>query len=106
MGKRLEKTEYLLQIEGVLKKYGYTRMYCFDKFTGVKEPGLMFMIEGEKKGNIISELCQIVDPTWDLDDYDALDITGVGCLENLSEKDWMQGSTPVYDGGEFYANEG
>lgn len=33
MRKRLEKTEYLLQIEEVLKKYGYTRMYCFAKFT-------------------------------------------------------------------------
>lgn len=106
MGKRLEKTEYLLSIEKVLKKYGYTRMYCIGRFTDTKEPGLWLLLDGVERGDIVAELSEVVDPTWKLSDYDINDAADISCIEGLSEKDWMCGSAPVYVEGEFYAYEG
>lgn len=106
MGKKLEKTEYLLSIEKVLKKYGYTRMYCSGRFTGVREPGLMFTVDGDPNDEAIEELTAIVDPVYGMDDYDINNASGVGCIKGISDMEWMRNFSPVYEEGEFYANEG
>lgn len=64
----------------------------------------MFIIDGEKRGDVINELTEIIDPTWNLEDYVTEDISGVSCIEGLSENNWMQDSALVYLEGEFYAN--
>lgn len=100
----LKKTEYLVQLESVLKKYGYTEMYCHDSFDGTKRGGIGLVINADRNNAAALEFNSVVDPTWGMDEYDWRDMSGMTIVP-LSEESLKDLGEPVYTGGEFYAIE-
>lgn len=102
----LKKTEFLLQIEAILKKYGYDNMYCLsESWNGDREGGKVYSILGESKPEVAKELNMLLDPTWGLEDFDWQEMSGVGFMKDTcglnGEVDYY--GLPIYENGEFYA---
>lgn len=105
MQKPLEKNEFLLQLESLLKKYGFTTMYCHGGFDGTKKGGLDYFILTEPNHQVNKEFNMLVDPVWGLEEYDWRDMSGMCfCSPGKTSIEWL--GEPAYRNGEFYAVEG
>lgn len=105
MQKPLEKNEFLLQFERLLKKYGYDTVYCRGAFDGTKKKGLDFTIVAPRNVEVNKEFNMLLDPTWGVDDVEVEDITAL-VICPIREDAIPRMGVPIYRGGEFYAVEG
>lgn len=99
MYKKLEKNEFLIGLETLLQKYGYTRVYAESEFDGTKLPGLYLKIEAEDNPVAEKELTDYVDYTLGLKDYTMAEAGLVIIKPVIHSKEYGI----VYDKGEFYA---
>lgn len=60
----LQKNDFLVGLESLLKKYGYTELYCLNSFDGTKSTGTVYIIVAPHRMDAADEISLYVDPTY------------------------------------------